>query len=99
MSSVDVAIMLKLRAIRNCAEIHEKHMQSPEVLAYLQNEDKNDDEPIPQISYDLKAYPLRELCRDAVREEILAGEDQTGGDCNDCHAHDDEQSSEVSSSG
>ena len=79
MSTVDLAIMLKLRAIRKCADILEEHMRSSEVLKFLENEDKDDEEMandlIPQINYTLKAYSLRELSKQVIREEILAGDD------------------------
>ena len=79
MYSVDIALILKLRAIRNCQKILEEHLQSSEVERYLIDNQSEREEDlasglIPTIKYDIKVYQLRVLSIESVRMEIMEEE-------------------------
>lgn len=58
MHSVEITVMLKLRAIRNCRKILDDHLKSPEVLAYLNENEQEEliEGMLPEVKYDLKCY-------------------------------------------
>lgn len=79
---LEMALKLKIRAIRHCAEVLEEAMQDPKFCKMLEKElgvgedNSQDDisenlEELPEIVYNLKSYNLKMLSSKKSRREIM----------------------------
>ena len=74
-----IALVLKLRAIKNCQEVLDEAERNP-VWAEPENEDDPEADPRLIINYDLQCYTLRSLSHKKVRKEIMEQMEDESGD-------------------